>query len=88
MATDGRRDGLRRGERVRVEFRDGHNCVGSVERIGTDGHGRRRIIVEDTQGGRRSVSAWRPCVEVVRLDGKQSLQEELRAANRRGGGAE
>ena len=85
--------GLRR---VQVELADGFNFVGTVRREYHDSHGRRRIIVEDTQGEERDVGLWRPSVSITELDGRatgsdrgRSLQEQLAEAyrDRQGGGS-
>jgi hypothetical protein len=52
------------GSRVRVDLRDGFNCVGTVRRVYFDSHGRRTILVEDSIGQERTVRPQRPSVSV------------------------
>jgi hypothetical protein len=52
------------GSRVRVDLRDGFNCVGTVRRVYFDSDGRRTILVEDSIGQERAVRPSRPSVSV------------------------
>ena len=56
------RDGYLR--RVRVELADGYNFIGTVRRDYYDSRGRRTLLVEDTQGNRRTVRPAYPSVTV------------------------
>jgi len=56
------------GKRVRVNLREGFNCVGTVRRVYFDSHGRRTVLVEDSIGQERVVHPARPSVSIQRLD--------------------
>jgi len=56
------------GSRVRVDLRDGFNCVGTVRRVYFDSDGRRTILVEDSIGQERAVRPQRPSVSVDILE--------------------
>ena len=74
--------GLRR---VQVELADGFNFSGVVRREYRDSHGRRRIVVEDTQGEGRDVGLWRPSVSITELDSRRwSRSPTVGRADRRG----
>jgi hypothetical protein len=65
MSTIGR-DAV--GSRVRVDLRDGFNCVGTVQRVYFDTDGRRTILVEDSLGNERAVHPARPSESVEIID--------------------
>lgn len=71
------------GRRVLVELADGLNFAGTVRRDYV-GRGGRRLLVEDSRGNERVVRPARPSVSVD-VGGVEtgSLQDELRAADRR-----
>jgi hypothetical protein len=79
------------GRRVLVELADGLNFAGTVRREYVE-RGSRRLLVEDSRGNERVVRPARPSVSIdVGGVGTGSLQDELRAADRRDrreGGAE
>jgi hypothetical protein len=56
------------GSRVRVDLRDGFNCVGTVRRVYFDSRGRRTILVEDSLGNERAVRPARPSESVEIID--------------------
>ena len=56
------------GSRVRVDYRDGFNCVGTVRRVYFDRGGRRTILVEDSLGQERAVHPARPSESVEIID--------------------
>ena len=56
------------GSRVRVDLRDGFNCVGTVRRVYFDSDGRRTILVEDSIGQERAVRPHLPSESVEILE--------------------
>jgi len=56
------------GSRVRVDLRDGFNCVGTIKRVSLDRHGRQKILVEDSIGQERAVHPARPSESVEIID--------------------
>jgi hypothetical protein len=56
------------GSRVRVTFRDGFNCVGTVRRVSFDRRGRQKILVEDSIGQERAVRPHLPSESVEILE--------------------
>jgi hypothetical protein len=59
------------GCRVRVDYRDGFNCVATVRRVYFDSDGRRTILVEDSLGNERAVRPARPSESVEILEDGQ-----------------
>jgi hypothetical protein len=53
---------------ARVELADGYNFIGTVRREYLDSRGWRTLIVEDTQGNRRTARPAYPLVTVYNLD--------------------